>query len=1093
MSIVQDYLDLTKKYKAIYGEQTLVLMEVGSFFEVYALANTVCAKPNANAVGAKPNANAVGPNAVVAKPNANAVGPNPTYIGSNIEDFAKMNDMIIAKKPNVLVNKLPVVMAGMGTAHADKYIQKLQEHGYTIVIYKQDMQNKTVRSLAEIISPGTYFPSENDSIGLSNNVMCIWLHKSKMTKTMPSQLTIGLGNIDIFTGKTALFQFQVNHSSHSSSTYDELERYIAAYNPSECLIVSNIEERLVHEIVGYVGLEYTKIHKVFLDANVIGANVIGANVIGANVIGANAMETFAKNAEKQIYQIAILKKFFPHLSAFHEMFPTHAIAIQSFCFLLDFVDQHNPNLVKKLTDPVFENYTDRLILSNHSLSQLNIIDDTRHTGKCRSVSSLLNNCVTTMGQRQFMYNLHYPITKPMTLQASYDITEHFLHKGEAYFLSIRQHLNAMTDLEKFTRKIVTRKLMPKNFTALDEDLTRLTTLYRQLEGDDVLKAYTHGTGCHKETLSMCQVILTDVRRVFNLDACRNLSDISDTTYIFNRGISSSLDALLKTSLDGNCKLIAICNYLSLLIQQTEKKVTPYVKIHETAKSPATLVCTSRRTVLLKAAIKQRMLATHTESHKHIHSISYQSKYSQTEEVFELDLSTLEYTTNGSSKTEMVITSKQIRELTSSNEEIKIKLLKEMQVVFQNYLSEFAKFMPQLTHITKYVTEMDMLQCKAYTAHKYNYCKPTIAGDPPMVCVKSFFEFTGIRHPLIEHLQTNEIYVTNDMALGQSPSASEAANASGAGPRPSPSASEAANASEAASENANGILLYGTNAVGKTSFIKSVGIAIIMAQAGLYVPCNSFTYAPYRNIFTRILGNDNLFKGLSTFAVEMTELRTILTMANAHSLVLGDELCSGTESDSALSIFTAGLEILHEKECAFIFATHLHEINKYEEIKALTKMKMMHMAVHYNKETNLLVYDRKLREGPGESMYGLEVCKSLNLPDAFLKRAHDIRMKYHPEKQNVLSLSATHYNAKKLVGNCELCQNHKASEVHHLQPQKKASPKNEYIVNEKSGQNFHKNHLANLLNICEACHKTIHKTNAEHTVVKTSQGYIVSKL
>jgi DNA mismatch repair protein MutS len=226
---------------------------------------------------------------------------------------------------------------------------------------------------------------------------------------------------------------------------------------------------------------------------------------------------------------------------------------------------------------------------------------------------------------------------------------------------------------------------------------------------------------------------------------------------------------------------------------------------------------------------------------------------------------------------------------------------------------------------------------------------------------------------------------------------------------------------------------------------------------------------------------------------MTELRTILTMANAQSLVLGDELCSGTESDSALSIFTAGLEILHAQESTFIFATHLHEINQYEEIAALTKMKMMHMAVHYNKETKLLVYDRKLRDGPGESMYGLEVCKSLNLPDAFLQRAHDIRMKYHPEKQNVLALSPTHYNAKKLVGNCELCQNHKASEVHHMQPQKKASPKNEYIVNEKNGQNFHKNHLANLLNICEACHKTIHKTNAEHTVVKTSQGYKVEPI
>jgi DNA mismatch repair protein MutS len=354
-----------------------------------------------------------------------------------------------------------------------------------------------------------------------------------------------------------------------------------------------------------------------------------------------------------------------------------------------------------------------------------------------------------------------------------------------------------------------------------------------------------------------------------------------------------------------------------------------------------------------------------------------------------------------------------------------------------------------------------VQCKAYTAHKYNYCKPVFLNNKALPDTpSSSFQFTGIRHPLIEHLQTNELYVTNDLALGNS-------------------------------EAVSGILLYGTNAVGKTSFIKSVGIAVIMAQAGLYVPCTTFVYEPYRNLFTRILGNDNLFKGLSTFAVEMTELRTILTLADAHSLVLGDELCSGTESDSALSIFTAGLEILHARDSTFLFATHFHEMNKYEEITRLTKMKMFHMAVHYNQETQTLVYDRKLREGPGESMYGLEVCKSLHLPAAFLERAHEIRLKYQPMKQNVLSFSPTHFNAKKLVGNCEICRQAKASEVHHLQPQKKASPKNEYIT--QHGQSFHKNHVANLLNICEQCHNTIHRTNAEHKVVKTSAGYILSKL
>jgi DNA mismatch repair protein MutS len=206
------------------------------------------------------------------------------------------------------------------------------------------------------------------------------------------------------------------------------------------------------------------------------------------------------------------------------------------------------------------------------------------------------------------------------------------------------------------------------------------------------------------------------------------------------------------------------------------------------------------------------------------------------------------------------------------------------------------------------------------------------------------------------------------------------------------------------------------------------------------------------------------------------------MADANSLVLGDELCSGTESDSALSIFTAGLEMLHAKQSTFLFATHFHEINTYDEIKALTRLKMLHMAVNYDRERGVLVYDRKLRDGPGESMYGLEVCKSLHLPDAFLQRAHDIRMKYNAKDKNILALGTSHFNAQKIVGLCELCEKEPASEVHHLQHQEQASKVNAYI------QSFHKNHVANLLNICETCHKGIHKTGKQHKVKKTTKKY-----
>jgi DNA mismatch repair protein MutS len=233
-----------------------------------------------------------------------------------------------------------------------------------------------------------------------------------------------------------------------------------------------------------------------------------------------------------------------------------------------------------------------------------------------------------------------------------------------------------------------------------------------------------------------------------------------------------------------------------------------------------------------------------------------------------------------------------------------------------------------------------------------------------------------------------------------------------------------------------------------------------------------------------LGNDNLFKGLSTFAVEMSELRTILRLANARSLVLGDELCSGTESISAMSIFLAGIQKLYSVDSSFIFATHLHEITKYEEIVSLDKLAICHMSVVYDKESDALIYDRKLRNGPGDNMYGLEVCKSLSLPLDFLENANNIRMKYYPESASILDLKKSHYNAKHIKGLCEQCGKEVSSEVHHLQHQKEA---NEQGIIQSLGTPFHKNHSANLMNLCKKCHDEFHEKSVTHKKMKTTKG------
>ena len=1010
MALIKECLENMKKWKKEYGNKTVVITQVGSFGELYSLLNE-----------------------------------DGTYTDNTIQDVANINDMVIVPK-NVFVDGKQVVMAGVGMAYLDKYLKRLQEHGYTIVIYTQDIDGKnTTRSLSEIISPGTFFSPDTEE--LSNNVMCVWLYKSVASKyNTTSQVTIGVANIDIFTGKTSLFQFCADYS-HNPSTYDEFERYISAYKPSECLIVANMPEKIINDIIGFVGLHNTKIHKVDISVSV------------DIEISSNSLTTFAKNAEKQIYQKEILKKFYPNIMEqdSFQVFPTHFIATQAFCFLLDFVYQHSPNLVKQLAEPVFENYTDKLVLANHSLYQLNMIDDSRHTGKLRSVSSLLNNCVTTMGKRQFLYNLHNPTTNGVLLNASYNITEHLL-SGNNVWQTLRTKLTGIKDIEKLHRKLIMNKVCPKDLALLVNDLKIIASVYELTLKDNVLTSYIETYSVKENIQSACTNIFTDLQRVFSLEKCLGITDINGDTEVFiNPGISPSIDKLVQESMDGREKLEAIRLYLSNIIKASEKtsvsnKDTQYIKIHETPKSDAILLGTSRRVEFLKSHLKKNGELKRVQ-------IEYNSNYSKKKEIFAFSLEELEFNTVGSNKKDLLVTNAYIKELTNNIQSSREKIVKEMCWFFTKFVSEFMRFERELQTIVKYTTLIDILQCKCYIAHKFNYCKPTICDTYS----KAYMSFTGIRHPLIEHLQTNELYVTNDLILGKE---------------------------ELHSNIPTGILLYGTNAVGKTSFIKSIGIALIMAQTGLYVPCKTFTYSPYNYIFTRILGNDNIFKGLSTFAVEMSELRTILKVADKNSLVLGDELCSGTESDSALSIFTTGLEVLHKKQSSFIFATHFHEINNYDEIKSLEKLKMLHMAVKYDRERNLLVYDRKLKDGPGESMYGLEVCKSLNLPEDFLKRAHDIRMKYNAKDKNILSMNTSHFNSQKIVGNCELCHKEAASEVHHLQHQQQAKKTNDYI---EADSTFHKNHVANLLNICDKCHKSIHKNGTQHKIKKTNKKYEIEPI
>ena len=252
----------------------------------------------------------------------------------------------------------------------------------------------------------------------------------------------------------------------------------------------------------------------------------------------------------------------------------------------------------------------------------------------------------------------------------------------------------------------------------------------------------------------------------------------------------------------------------------------------------------------------------------------------------------------------------------------------------------------------------------------------------------------------------------------------------------------------------------------STLMKSIGIAVIMAQTGMYVPCASMKWSPFDSLFTKIGSRDNIWKGKSTFISEMNDLKHIIDRSSNKSLVLCDELTSGTESYSASAIVASTLGTLLEKNSKFIMTTHLHTLKQFTDLMSHQQLRVMHFSMEYNKEDNKLHFDRVLREGSGKSIYGLEIAEYLGFSTDFLKDAFQYRSRLDPSSEQIQPQKRSRYNSKKWMTGCQKCGSTTDLHTHHIQPQQLAT-KDGYIGT------YHKNKLSNLMVLCQACHNEEH--------------------
>ena len=1004
IKIYDEYFNYTKALKSKYGERSIVLMQVGAFFEVYGVKDLQTDE--------------------VSK--------------SNLLDFINICNLNMSVKMELPKNNEGnvevILMAGVRDYNLEKYLSLLIGSNYDVDIYIQDKQDKSqkkmIRKLDKIYSPGTYVSFDcNNNQKLSNNIMCVWIENFNQYRSKEKLLVCGATCVNIFTGDVYMFQNEKPYYM-SITSFDELERFVSIYQPCEIILIYDNQDTDIENNMQKI-LQYSGINKEFVKSY-------------------SLHEKRVDRCQNQNYMREIIVSAYDE-DAFDicKEFTEYTVSTQSLCYLLEFVKEHNPKIIDKLNLPMYNNSSYDVLLNNHTLSQLNIIGDdsnnSNSAGNLSCVMNLINKCVTSMGKRLLQYYITHPTSNINWLENEYKYTEFVLMNMSNEMIDIRKLLGKVKDIDKLLRQLLVHVLYPSNLYSLYNSFEYVKKVVDLMEQDDIYIYMTNEFDTQKNKKSdfvdNLSFVMKYISSHFNLDICKNTSSMTNFSgNIINIGVNNELDKLqnkYETSLND---LYFIQKFLNICSDTND-----WVKIHETEKSGLSLQITKVRSEKMKTWLKDSKIYE-----RYLSELKLEKKCnSQVLKTF--DIEKIVFTKASASNVEVI---EPVLNQICKNINIYKNQLNEF--IAKVYIDELSNFQDscfeKVEFISKSISKLDLILSKAYISNKYCYVKPIIDKN----LVHAGLEAKGLRHALIEQINKEELYVENDVSFDI---------------------------------DTKGILLYGTNAVGKTSLIRAIGVCIIMAQSGFYVPCSHFVYKPYKSIFSRILGNDNLFKGLSTFAVEMSELRTILQLSDENSLILGDELCSGTETESALSIFVAGLQHLFKTNSNYIFATHFHEIVDYEEIKQIINLKLMHLEVSYDREQDCLVYDRKLKIGSGPRIYGLEVCKSLHMNVAFIDNAFKIRNKYFTKTKNILDYNVTTYNANKIRGQCQICNKDIGTEIHHLQHQKDANDKG-FI------KHFHKNHKANLISICEKCHQNMHKDEESETVPtivkKTSKGRKLTK-
>ncbi len=531
---------------------------------------------------------------------------------------------------------------------------------------------------------------------------------------------------------------------------------------------------------------------------------------------------------------------------------------------------------------------------------LELTETLRNKEKKGSLLWVLDYTKTSMGRRMLKASIEQPLVSPVKIMSRLDAVEALI--SDSFVLeSLKEELDGVYDIERLMTRVIYKSATPRDVKALSQSVLSLPKIKALLESFDssLLKE-------QNENIYPCEEISALVENAIVDEPPVNVKDGG----VIKVGFNEELDSLRNVITNGRDILDSIAE------KEREKTGIKKLKIGY------------NRVFGYYIEVTKSFINQVPDYYIRKQTLANCERYI-TEELKDAE--------------NMIIGASD-------------KVIKLEQDIFSEVISYIATFLDKIQKSANAVAYADMLCSFATAAVNNNYVKPDISVD-------GIIDIRNGRHPVVELMQKDEVFVPNDAYLDLT-------------------------------DNRMSIIT-GPNMSGKSTYMRQVALITLMAQIGCFVPCDYAKISVVDQIFTRVGASDDLTSGQSTFMVEMSEVAEIVKLATKNSLVILDEVGRGTSTYDGLSIARAVAEYIAGNSrlgCKTLFATHYHELieleGKVEGVKNLS--------VAVKQVGGSIKFLRKIVHGGADESYGIEVAKLAGLPKAIINRADELLVQFESE-------------------------------------------------------------------------------------------------